>query len=191
MVPHVNRRNTHACNERKEHPKEPAAVTPGSQERGHCARDVLRGKCCSMDASVFLDQINQCRERSTDEFTMPLAGQGEPWALHRKENRNDIPKSVADRRIGHHFPIAFQITLAVENAAKNQQINKIGEVRELHEFSYRGTSQAFQPERRIHPGEPAVKRDELGILPSGIDEVHQFAHLFKAKEKEEMWVPVT
>src|SRR6266699_805318 len=132
-------------------------MPPGSPKRGHGPGDVLRRKRRAVHAPVFFDQHDEPRERPTSKCAVPLPRQCEIRALGGKEHRDDVAENVADHGIRHCRPISFPIALEIENPAENQQINEIGEIGKLHELSQRRMHQVFEPERRIHAGEPSVK----------------------------------
>jgi len=122
---------------------------------------------------------------------VPLARQREPRALHREECGNHVAEHVAGCGVSHHCPITFEIALVIKNTAENQQVNEISEISELHELGERGMRELFEPQRWVHSGKPMIEGDELGVLPTGIDQMHQPAHFFKTKQKEQVRIPVT
>src|SRR5207302_918834 len=81
-------------------------------------------------------------------------------------------------------------TAAVENPAENEQKNKVSKVCKFHEFVQSGVRKALKPQRGIHPRQPFIKRDQLGVLPSGRHQVNKFSQFLKTKQKKQMWIPM-
>src|SRR5439155_26975538 len=102
-------------------------------------------------------------------------------SLHDALPIYDVAENVADHGLRHCRPISFPIALEIENPAENQQINEIGEIGKLHELGQRRMHQVFEPERRIHAGEPSVKGHEFCVLPPRIDQMHEAAQFFETK----------
>src|ERR1700676_5689979 len=48
----------------------------------------------------------------------------------------------------------------------------------------------LQPERRIPPGKPVIKCNQLRVLPPRLHQMHQPSQLFKAEQKKQMRIPV-
>src|SRR5260370_40164039 len=112
--------------------------------------------------------IDERRERAAGKLSVPHPRQGEPGALHRKENRDDVSEGVAHRRIGHHRPVALEIAPEIQNSAENQEIEEVGEIGELHKLIERRMREAFEPKRRVPPGGPKVRGDYFfGGSPPG------------------------
>src|SRR5579864_931472 len=59
VIPPVDRRDAHAHEKRQAHPKQPAAVAPGRENRHHRAGDMRRRKRGTMHAAEALDQADE------------------------------------------------------------------------------------------------------------------------------------
>src|SRR5260370_42383340 len=86
--------------------------------------------------------------------------------------------------------IPIQITPVIENPPENQQIEKIGKISKLHEFVQRQMCELFQPQGRIHAGQPLIKRDQLRVLPAGRHEMHELSQFFKTKQEKQVRIPM-
>src|SRR5215472_5078296 len=152
---------------------------------------MLRRKRCAVYATAFLDEIDERSKRPANQISMPHPRQREPRALHRKQDRNDIAEDVAYSGVRHHRPITLEITLVIKNSAQNQKEKKIGEVRKFHELGQPRTRELLEPKGRIHSCQPAIHREQLRVLPTRIDEVHEPAQFFETKQKKQVRIPMS
>src|SRR5439155_5352924 len=112
-----------------------------------------------------------------------------PWRSDHPA-ADHVPERVAHDGICHHGPIRFPFAPVIANSAENQQIEKVGEIGELHKLVQRRVREALEPQGWIHSGEPGIKRNQLRIMPAGVNEMSERPHLLKAEQKEKMRIPV-
>src|SRR6267378_5295778 len=142
-------------------------------------------------APAMLDKIDQRSKRSAMQFSVPRPRHRKPRALNRKENRNHIPNRISDRRIRHHRPISVPILPVIQNSAQHQQVNEIRQIRELHELIAPCGRKLLQPNCRMHPRQPMIESNQLRVLPTWQNHMHQRPQLLKTKYEEKVRVPVT
>src|SRR5579859_1270495 len=190
MVPAPDRRNAHAQRQGQQRPEQPTPVPPRTPQRRHRSGHVLRRKGRAAHAAKMLDKIDRRGKWSALQICVPHSRHREPRAFDRKKHRDQIADRVARGGVRHRGPILFPIAPVVQNSDDDEQIREVGDVCELKKIVPRRRGKLFEPQRRMHSRQPKIERDQLRILPAGIDEVHEFSKLFKTKQKKQVRIPV-
>src|SRR5260370_30435625 len=60
----------------------------------------------------------------------------------------------------------------------------------MHKFIESRMGKAFEPNRRVHSGEPMVEGDQFRVVPAWRDQMNELPHLFEAEQEEKLRIPV-
>src|SRR5262249_3987372 len=91
----------------------------------------------------------------------------------------------------HHRPVRVPFSAAIEDATQRQQVNEVGQVRELKKIISERRRKLLEPLRRVNTKQRMVESDELGVLPARIHHMNQIGQLLKAEEEEQVRIPVS